>query len=662
MTTARQTKSKRVRWLRLRLLLVAAGVLVGYLVLVARSLQLQVLEQEVLAAFASKQIDTALEFEPRRGDIYDRNGQELAVSIDMDSLAADPQAVEDPNRAARQLSPLIGMSKSAVLQKLRQPRSFVWLKRHLTPKQADTIRALGLSGIHFVSESRRYYPDGEAVGHVLGFVGRDNQGLEGLELSQESLLKGSADIQSGARDARGRIIYTDGLPPREAPQGQALRLTLDKRIQYITVKELQETVRTFEAASGVAVVMEPSTGEVLALAGYPCFNPNNFGSYQPQAWRDRVVTDAFEPGSTFKVFLAAAALDEGVTQPGDLFYCEEGKYEVFNHTVHDVHKYGWLSFADIIRVSSNIGAAKVGQKVGAKRYYKYMRAFGFGEPTGIELPGETAGVVRSPEDWYPIDLVSGSFGQGVSVSAIQLAAALGAVANDGLLLRPFLVKEVVDARGQVIERREPKVVRRVISEATAKRLKHMLAEVVTPDGTGAQAALDLYSVAGKTGTAQKSGHQGRGYSGDRFTSSFIGFVPIVDPRIVVVIVINEPRKAQYGGVVAAPAFRRIAEQTLYCLNVPPDKMEKGATLQASRSTARQGSAVQPAAYEPAETAGDRGLMPNLAGLSLRAALEQLRDLPCSLEVRGSGRVVGQSPEPGKNLGSIKSCRLVLAPN
>jgi cell division protein FtsI (penicillin-binding protein 3) len=662
MTATRRTKSKRADWLRLRLFLVTMGLLVGYLLLAMRSLQLQVLDQEALAAFASKQIDTALEFEPRRGDIYDRNGQELAVSIDMDSLAADPQAIEDPHLAARQLAPLIGMSKSTVLGKLRQSRSFVWLKRCLTPKQADAIRALGLPGIHFVSDSRRYYPDGEVVGHVLGFVGRDNHGLEGLEFSQESLLRGSSDIQPGERDARGHIIYTDGLPPQAVPQGEGLRLTLDKRVQYITAKELQETVKSFEAASGVAVVMEPSTGEVLALACYPSFNPNNFGSYQPQAWRDRVVTDAFEPGSTFKVFLAAAALNDMIMQPGDLFYCEEGKYEILNHTIHDVHKHGWLSLADIVRVSSNIGAVKVGQKVGAKRFYKYMRAFGFGEPTGIELPGETAGIVRPPEDWYPIDLVTASFGQGVSVSAIQLAAALSAVANGGLLMQPFIVKEVVDGRGQVIERHEPQVVRRVISEATAKTLKSLLSEVVTPDGTGAQAALDLYSAAGKTGTAQRSDRQGRGYSRDRFTSSFIGFVPVGDPRIVVVVVINEPKKGEYGGVVAAPAFRRIAEQTLHCLNVPPDKMERSATLERGRRPTDQASAVQPAAYEPVDSAGERGLMPNLTGLSLRAALDQLRDLPCALEIRGSGRVVRQSPKPGKNMESIKSCRLVLAPD
>jgi cell division protein FtsI (penicillin-binding protein 3) len=420
-------------------------------------------------------------------------------------------------------------------------------------------------------------------------------------------------------------------------------------------------VKSFEATSGTAVVMEPSTGEILAMACYPSFNPNNFGSSRPAAWRNRVVTDAFEPGSTFKVFLAAAALEEGVAQPGDLFFCEDGNYEVLNHTIHDVHKYGWLSLAEIIRVSSNIGATKVGQKVGAKRYHKYIRAFGFGEPTGIELPGETSGVVRPPKEWYPIDLVTGSFGQGMSVSAIQLATALSAVANDGLLVRPFLVKEVVDPQGRVIERYEPKVVRRVISEATAKALKQILADVVTPDGTGSQAALDHYSAAGKTGTAQKSGQHGRGYSSDRFTSSFIGFVPAVDPRIVVVVVINEPKKGQYGGVVAAPAFRRIAEQTLYCLNVPPDKMEKGATLEASRPKADPAPAMQPAAFDPGED-GDRGLMPNLTGLSLRAALDQLRDLPCALEVRGSGRVVGQSPEPGRNLSGIKSCRLVLAPD
>jgi len=661
MKTVRRKQAKKVGWLRLRLFFVAGVLLLGYLLLVARSLQLQVLEQAVWAAIASHQVKMSLRLEPRRGDISDRNGQELAVSIDQDSLAANPKAVEDPQTAARELAPLTGMPKSAILGKLRQPRSFVWLKRNLIPKQADQIRALGLNGIHFVSESRRYYPDGEVVGHLLGFVGRDNRGLEGLEVSHDSLLRGSSDIQSGERDARGRIIYTDGLPAQELPQGDSLRLTLDKRIQYITAKELQETVKSFDAASGTAVVMEPSTGEILAMACYPSFNPNNFGSYQPAAWRNRVVTDTFEPGSTFKVFLAAAALEEGVAKPGDLFFCEDGNYEILNHTIHDVHKHGWLSLADIIKVSSNIGAVKVGQKVGAKRYYKYIRAFGFGEPTGVELPGETAGVVRPPSDWYPIDLVTASFGQGVSVSAIQLATALSAVANDGLLVRPFLVKEVVDPQGRVIERHEPTVVRRVISEATAKTLKRILADVVTPDGTGVQAALDHYSAAGKTGTAQKSSQRGRGYTSDRFTSSFIGFVPAVDPRIVVVVVINEPRKGQYGGIVAAPAFRRIAEQTLYCLNVAPDKMEKGATLEASRPKGDPAPAMLPTAFEAKEDA-DRGLMPNLTGLSLRAALDQLRDLPCSLEIRGSGRVVGQSPEPGRGLSGIKSCRLILAPD
>ena len=661
MKKTRRKPVNKFGWLRLRLFLVAGGLLLGYLLLVARSLQLQVLEQEVWAAIASKQVKTSLQLEPRRGDISDRNGQELAVSIEQDSLAANPKAVEDPEKVARELAPLTGMPKSAILGKLRQPRSFVWLKRHLTPKQADQIRGLGLNGIHFVSESRRYYPDGEVVGHLLGFVGRDNRGLEGLELSHDNLLRGSSDIQPGERDARGRIIYTDGLPAQDIPQGHSLRLTLDKRIQYITAKELQETVKSFDAASGTAVVMEPATGEILAMACYPSFNPNNFGSYQAPAWRNRVVTDAFEPGSTFKIFLAAAALEEGVAKPGDLFFCEDGKYEVLNHTIHDVHKHGWLSFADIVKVSSNIGAAKVGQKVGAKRYHKYIRAFGFGEPTGVELSGETSGVVRSPEDWYPIDLVTGSFGQGLSVSALQLATALSAVANDGLLVRPFLVKEVVDPRGRVIERHEPKVVRRVISEATAKTLKQILADVVTPDGTGSQAALDHYSAAGKTGTAQKSGQHGRGYTSDRFTSSFIGFVPAVDPRIVVVVVINEPRKGQYGGIVAAPAFRRIAEQSLYCLNVAPDKIEKRATLAASRPKGDPAPAMQPAAFTAKEE-GDRGLMPDLTGLSLRAALDQLRDLTCALEIRGSGRVVGQSPEPGRDLTGIKSCRLVLAPD
>jgi cell division protein FtsI (penicillin-binding protein 3) len=660
MTRARGSDNPRIRWIRFRLLLVAVGVLSGFLLLLGRSVQLQVLQQERWASLAKREIKREFQFEPQRGDIIDRNGQELAVSTQMDSLAADPGAIEDPQGAAKKLASITGIPKATLLGKLRQRRArFVWLKHHLPPREADAVRALDIEGILFVKENRRYYPNGDLAGQVLGFVGRDHHGLEGLEFSEDLLLRGQPDSQVGARDARGKIIYTQGLPEDESPQGHDLHLTLDKRIQYIAEQELNTTVSTFEAKSGVAVVMEPSTGEVLAMAVFPAFNPNAFSSYQPYAWRNRAVTDAFEPGSTFKVFLAAAALEESLVQPKDLFFCEQGNYQIQKHTIHDIKKYGWLSLAQIIRFSSNIGAAKVGEKLGADRFYHYIQAFGFGETTGVAVPGEVTGLVRLPEEWSTVDLAATSFGQSISVTALQWATALSAVANDGLLMQPVLIREVTDARGNVVKVNKPRPIRRVISVATARRLKQLLSDVLTPGGTGDQAALANYTAAGKTGTAQKSSRQIRGYSTDRHTASFIGFAPVTDPRIVVVIVINEPGKGLYGGVVAAPAFRRIAEQTLHCLNVAPDKADHLAVADAARRRSEQPLPLQAASY--AQVGSDRpGLMPDLTGLSLRAALDQLRNLHCPVDIRGSGRVVSQSPEPGRDLTKVSSCSLVLA--
>ena len=664
MTPELHSSGPNPRWIRLRLLLVAASLLLGFSLLVARSSQIQLFQREDWAAVAHKQVRKNFRFEPQRGDIYDRNGQELAVSIEMDSLAANPRLIEDPEMTAQQLADVIDVPADKLKNKLRQPRAFVWLKSYLTPREADTVRAFDLKGIHFVKENRRYYPNVELAGHVLGFVGRDHEGLEGLELSQDLLLRGQVGTHPGAKDARGKIIYTHGLPTESRPQGYDLRLTLDKRIQYITERELQATVSSHKAKSGMAVVTQPETGEILAMALYPSFNPNGFSSYQPSTWRNRSVTDAFEPGSIFKIFLAAAALEEGLVHPNDLFYCEQGDYRVMNHTIHDLRKYGWLTLARILRFSSNIGAVKVGEKLGARRFYHHIRAFGFGTPTGIPLAGETSGLLRASDEWSKVDLAAASFGQSISVSAIQFAMALGAVANNGLLMKPLLIKAVLNNRGEVIRQNEPRPVRRVISPVTAKRLKELLADVLTPGGTGARAALANYRAAGKTGTAQKSNRQSGGYAVDRYTASFVGFVPVTNPRILVVVVINEPKKGLYGGVVAAPTFRRIARKTLHSLQVPPDKVkdkvQKVAALGGTTTSAQRPlMALQPVAYEQAGGSHPM-VMPDLTGLSLRAALDRLQNFTGSLDIHGSGRVVGQSPEPGSNLNTFGSCSLILA--
>ncbi len=653
----------QVRWIRFRLILVALGLLIGFSLLLARSVQVQYFQRENWKKIAKRQVLRNLRLEPRRGDIYDRNGQKLAVSIEMDSLAANPRVIENPAATARQLSAILQVPTANLRVKLQQPRAFVWLKNYLSPRQVDSIRKLSLSGIHFAKEYRRYYPNKELAGHVLGFVGRDRHGLEGLELSEDFLLRGHPGTHSGAKDARGQIIYTHGLPARSDSQGYSLQLTLDKHIQYIAERELQETVARHEAESGVVVVLEPKSGEILAVAVSPAFNPNSFPFYGASIWRNRAVTDAFEPGSTFKIFLLAAALEEGLVHPNDIFYCEQGKYRISKHTIHDLRKHGWLSLAHILRLSSNIGAAKVGEKLGAARFYHYIRAFGFGTPTVIGLPGETSGLIRSPEKWSTLDLAAASFGQSVSVSALQLAMALGAVANDGLLMQPLLVKEVLDPEGKVLRRNKSRTVRRVISVATAQRLKKLLADVLKPGGTGTGAALTQYQAAGKTGTAQKSNRQKGGYYEDRYTASFAGFAPVTNPKILVVVVINEPKKGFYGGVVAAPAFRRIAQKTLHTLQAPPEKIQNMARsaviLDSTKPPEKQSfSALRSVSY--IRTEGERSTgMPDLTGLSLRAALDQLRNFDCSPDIQGSGRVVGQNPGPGRDIKTVDSCSLIL---
>jgi len=663
MTVQPRPNNLAVRWIRFRVLLVATGLLFGFLLLIARSFQIQFFQWEGWASVANKQIRRDLHFEARRGEIYDRNGQELAVSIELESLAANPRAIKDPEGTAKKLATVVAVPASRLGKKLRQHRAFVWLKHYLTPRQADAVRALGLEGIHFVKENRRYYPNLELAGHLLGFVGRDHIGLEGLEVAQDLLLSGEPGTYPGAKDARGQIIYTHGLPAESGPQAYSLRLTLDKRIQYIAERELQKTVTDYGAKGGMTVVTEPQSGEILAMAVVPSFNPNSFSSYGPAVWRNRAVTDAFEPGSTFKIFLIAAALEESLVHPDDLFYCENGKYKVMNHTIHDLKKFGWLSLAQILRFSSNIGAAKVSEKLGSSRFYHYIRSFGFGAPTELGLPGETTGLIRPPDQWTPVDLAAASFGQSLSVSATQLAMALGAVANDGLLMQPLLIKEVLDGQGRVVKQNHSRVVRRVISAATAERLKDLLADVLKPGGTGARAALAQYQAAGKTGTAQKSNHKSGGYEDDRYTASFVGFAPVTDPKILVVVVINEPQKGHYGGVVAAPAFRRIAQQTLHALQVPPEKKQKKgknvATLDSVGSTSQSPMTLQPVAYNQRQN-NQPTLMPDLTGLSLRAALDRLQHFTGSLDIYGSGRVVGQNPEPGRNLSTISSCSLILA--
>jgi cell division protein FtsI (penicillin-binding protein 3) len=557
------------KWIRLRIVLVGAGLALCFGVIIARAVQLQVMQRDLLSERAEGEYKKAQHQTPRRGTIYDQNNEELAVSIDVSSVCAYPKTISAPKNVAKVLSRVLRVEAAPLRAKLTSDRNFVWVKRHATPAEVTAVKALEIEGVDFVSERRRFYPMKTLGGQVIGFCGTEGGGLEGLEYYYDTLLSGQESSWTVFKDALGRSFRVEGdsVPVQD---GYDLILTIDKNIQHIAEDALSEAMETFSAKSGMAVVMAPKTGAVLAMANVPQFNPNSFAQYPPSLRRNRAITDAFEPGSTFKIFLAAAALESGSVKANSRFDCEEGSYKVGAHVIHDVHGHGLLSFQDILKYSSNIGAAKIGAKIGSTYYYEKLKAFGFGVATGVDCPGETPGSVLPLDRLTDIDAVAVCFGQGVSVSALQMTAAVGAVANEGIFMKPFFVQAVTDRRGRIVKAFPPTAVRRVISSSSARDLTQMLERVVAKGGTGQNAALRGYRVAGKTGTAQKGDLEKKGYAKDKYTAVFAGFVPARDPAIVILVAVDEPEKGHYGGVVAAPVFKRIAEESLQYLKIPPD--------------------------------------------------------------------------------------------
>ncbi|MFO7712803.1 peptidoglycan D,D-transpeptidase FtsI family protein, partial [Desulfosarcina sp.] len=445
-------------------------------------------------------------------------------------------------------------------------------------------------GIDFIPEYTRFYPNKELAAQLIGFTGLDGNGLEGIEYIYDQVLSGGEQTVIVLKDALGRRFAND----RHAGEGDVVPLSsgkniilsIDRTIQYITESALQSSVLEFEAKSGMAVVMNPATGAILALAHTPTFNPNIFSGYPRESWRNRSITDPFEPGSTMKIFTAAAALESGICGPNTIFFCENGAYRVGRNTIHDTHPRGWLSLQQIVKYSSNIGISKVMEMVGSETLYQSLVKFGFGEKTGLGCPGETSGSLAPCERWTAIDSSAIAFGQGISVSAIQLVAAASSLANGGLLMKPYIVEAVTNENGRIIERSKPTVVRRTVKPETAAVVNRIMQTVITEGGTGATAALDGYTISGKTGTAQKI-DESRTYTNGKYLSSFLGFAPAAKPAAVILVVIDEPQNAHYGGTVAAPAFRKIAHETLQYLNVPPEIKNNG-LRQASLSSEVEG--------------------------------------------------------------------------
>ena len=552
-----------------RMSFVVALIAVGFGVLLMRLVSLQVLNAEELSKKAERQHEKQVALEAERGTIFDRRGRIIAINVEVSSVYAVPTLIENPETAALKLGQVLQVDQGTVRRRLQSRKNFVWIKRKVSPERARDVKQLGLKGVDFINESQRFYPNRYLLGHILGFAGLDNQGLEGIELKYDPYLRGENGWMILERDAIGRSIFPKGLEYIAPLRGEDLVLTVDEVIQHIAERELDTVVRETGAVNGSVIVMDPKTGEILAMAVQPAFNPNNIGQYRPEHWRNRTITDPYEPGSTFKLIVAAAALQEGVTTPEELIYCEKGEIQVGTRLIRDHEDYEYLTFAEVIQKSSNIGTAKIAMRMGEKNLYRYIRMFGFGEKTGIDLNGESVGLVREPKQWSSRSLASIAFGQEIAVTPIQLVMAYAVVANGGWLMRPHLVSEIRSADGKVIKRFPPEARYRVLQPETVQQLVGILEGAVGDGGTGEKAALSGYPVAGKTGTAQKVDPDTRRYSRKNFVSSFVGFVPSDDPKLVILVVVDSPIGKGWGGQVAAPVFKRIAEQSLDYLGIPP---------------------------------------------------------------------------------------------
>ncbi|MFH1779341.1 MAG: penicillin-binding transpeptidase domain-containing protein [Candidatus Omnitrophota bacterium] len=538
--------------------------------LLIRVAYLQLALAHNLSGLAKKQHTAIIELQPKRGTIYDRNRRPLVVSLNLDSVYANAREVKEKRETARLLSPVLNVSESFLLERLSRDKGFVWLKRKLTPAESARLKALSIKGIEFVKEPKRFYPNGSLASHLIGYADIDNKGLEGLELLYEEYLKGSPGYRATFRDAKRRPIASFEYEYFPSVDGLDLVLTVDEIIQHIAEREIDRAMKDAHPKGACIIVMDPKTGDILALSNRPTYDINSFEKVSPESKRNRVVTDMFEPGSVFKIVTAAAAIEKKVVGLNDKFFCENGEYKIAGHILHDHKPHGWLTFRQVIEKSSNIGTVKVAQILGPSELYRFVKAFGFGELTDIDLPGEVRGFIRPTSLWSKLSIGAIPMGQEVTVTPIQLACAISAIANGGGLVKPHIVKAVQDKHGEIIKSFEPTVLRRVLSEETAAIMRDILSGVVS-EGTGRLAEVEGYKVAGKTGTSQKVEPDGT-YSHSKFVASFIGFAPVDDPKIAVVVMLDEPRPFYYGGVVAAPVFKRVAQNVLRYLEIKPERL------------------------------------------------------------------------------------------
>jgi cell division protein FtsI (penicillin-binding protein 3) len=655
-----------------RVLFVAAFIGFWMLVISARLVYLQFSQYESLANRARQQQQNEIETSPQRGELLDRQERQLARSVQTVSLFLDPDGIDNAtlDRNAQQLAKTLGLKQADLAKEFRAAaaakKRFIWIARRLDADVANKIVELKLPGLQTQLEPKRYYPNGSLAAHVLGYVGLDGKGLGGVEQFYNAKISGEAGHLLVEKDAYGKPYESYEIA---AKSGQTVVLTIDQTIQYQAEQALQAAVQRSHAKSGTVIVLDPRSGEILALANAPTFDPNKVSEAKPETRSNWALQNIYEPGSTFKVVAFSAALEKKLVKVDDRIDCQMGAVTVAGRVVHDHKPFGTLTIAEALAKSSNVAAIKLGMRVGDPAMYDYIRRFGFGSRTGIELPGETNGILRKVERWQPSSIGSIAIGQEVGVTPVQMVAAFGALANDGVRIAPHLIREVRDSGGNVVYRAQPEQ-RRVISAETAVALRGML-EGVTLNGTAKKAQLDGYSAAGKTGTAQKIDPKTRSYSSTKFVGSFVGFAPVSNPQVAIIVVIDEPAGAYHGGDVAAPVFREVAEQVLPTLNVMPDietKSDPDLIAQANTNPERaekikeeqaQSEEQRKATMPTVDSNGGRSgevvyavatkkamLMPDLRGRSVRDVARTCAQLGLQVEARGEGRVTKQNPSAG----------------
>lgn len=533
-----------------------------------RLVLIQVFNSEFLAGLAKKQHNHLIVLEPKRGTIYDRNMRPLAINLPVYSMYANSKSMSEAEkqRAVSILSEKFGFDKKMLRNRLGRDKYFVWIQRKMTEEAYELIKAQKLKGIEFVKESKRYYPNKSLGSHIIGFAGIDNNGLEGMELQLDKYLKGKEGMSQILRDARQRELLLEKNYVAQQ-NGFNVILTIDETIQYIAERALEAGFKKHNAKGASIIVLNPKTGEILALANQPTYNLEEFSTVNPENKTNRALAFTYEPGSVFKIVAASAALEENAFKESDMIFCENGSYKVGNHYLKDHDPLGTLSFKEVIEQSSNIGTTKIAQKLGPDVFYQYAHKFRFGIKTGIDMVGETNGWLKKPTEWSKTSIGAIPIGQEVTVTAIQLAGAIAAIANDGIYMKPYIVKEIRDDHDQVIESFEPQVVDRVITPETAKRVQAILQGVVD-NGTGKKAQIPGITVAGKTGTAQKV--EGGLYSHSKFYASFLGFAPVDDPQLAAIVIYDEPHPAYYGGTVSAPVFQEVISDSLKYISTLQD--------------------------------------------------------------------------------------------